>query len=313
MYDFQEDFPTEEACEKHLRKMRWPDGFRCPRCGHGEAWFIRTRKLFDCKSCRKKISLTAGTIFHKTRIPLMKWYRLIHRMATASENGVSISEMQRELEIADYKTVWMMAHKIRKAMAFKITGYNLTGLVQIDASFFETQTQIPRKDTGNEESKKVLCATMIYRDTKGYVKASFVHMKISQKESPDTYTTFLEEIGYGSKTMKGKNSLSAFTKGHIEINYLTEYVDLLTEAKILFDENLITSWDLSGFINKVLNNAKDVIYVTHHKVSEKHLQSYLDEICFRENYRHFPEPIFDLLIKACIATETDTYSDLVNR
>ena len=74
LLEFQKAFATEEACAQHLKEVRWPDGFVCPRCGHGVAWFIRTRKILDCKDCRAQTSLTAGTIFHKTRTPLLKWY-----------------------------------------------------------------------------------------------------------------------------------------------------------------------------------------------------------------------------------------------
>jgi transposase-like protein len=74
------------------------------------------RNLYLCKACRYQASLTAGTILHKTKTPLLKWFWLIYRMAT-SKTGVSIAEMQRELEIKDYKTIWVMAHKIRKGMS----------------------------------------------------------------------------------------------------------------------------------------------------------------------------------------------------
>ena len=69
---FQKTFATEEACFEHLRAMRWPDGFICPRCGYDKAWYIRTRKIMDCKRCRAKTSITAGTIFHKKRTALLK-------------------------------------------------------------------------------------------------------------------------------------------------------------------------------------------------------------------------------------------------
>ena len=104
LLEFQKAFATEEACALHLKEVRWPDGFVCPRCGYGEAWFIRTRKILDCKACRAQTSLTAGTIFHKTRTPLLKWYWIIYHMAL-KKVGVSVSEMQRALEIKDYKSL----------------------------------------------------------------------------------------------------------------------------------------------------------------------------------------------------------------
>lgn len=81
MLEFKKEFPSDWACAQHLGEMRWPDGFRCPKCGHGDACFRSTRNVLDCKSCHSKISLTPGTIFHKTRMPFVKRYRLIYHMA----------------------------------------------------------------------------------------------------------------------------------------------------------------------------------------------------------------------------------------
>lgn len=91
LLDFQKEFSTEEACIQHLIAMRWPEGFVCPRCGHNEAWALRTRKVFDCKRCRAETRLMAGTIFEKTRTPLIKWYWLIYHMAL-DKVGVSVAE-----------------------------------------------------------------------------------------------------------------------------------------------------------------------------------------------------------------------------
>ena len=74
LMQFQKKFGTEKACQKHLFRLRWPEGFRCPRCQHGEAYVHRTRHLYHCKACGYQVSLTAGTVFHKTRTPLHKWF-----------------------------------------------------------------------------------------------------------------------------------------------------------------------------------------------------------------------------------------------
>jgi len=133
---FQEEFQSEEDCYAWLYKTRWPRGFVCRECGGKEYWLISTQqRLYKCRNCRNRVSLTSGTIFHKTRTPLLKWFMLIFRMAT-SKTGVSINEMARELEIKDYKTVWTMTHKVRKAMADRDAQYTLAGLVEIDESFF---------------------------------------------------------------------------------------------------------------------------------------------------------------------------------
>ncbi len=135
LIEFQKAFPDDEACKKHLAQQRWPKGFVCPKCGNADAWYLASRKLFDCKSCRSQTSLIAGTIFEGTRTPLIKWYWLLYHMAM-DKVGVSISEMQRILEISQYRTAWLMAHKVRKAMADRDARYGLAGLIEMDESFF---------------------------------------------------------------------------------------------------------------------------------------------------------------------------------
>ena len=103
LLDFQKEFSTDQACAEHLAKQRWALGFKCPACGHDQFWFLAGRGLLDCKVCRHQTSLTSGTIFHKTRTSLVKWYWLIYHMAM-NKVGVSVAEMQRILEIGSYQT-----------------------------------------------------------------------------------------------------------------------------------------------------------------------------------------------------------------
>ena len=89
LMQFQKKFGTEKACQKHLFRLRWPEGFRCPRCQHGEAYFYRSRHLSHCKACGYQASLTAGTVFHKTRPPLHKWFWMIWLMRR-QKSGISL-------------------------------------------------------------------------------------------------------------------------------------------------------------------------------------------------------------------------------
>ena len=115
--------------------MRWPEGFKCPHCGHAEAYFHSTRRLYQCKSCRYQASVTAGTVFHKTRTPLTKWFWMIWLMGR-QKSGISMKSLQRMLEIKTYKTVWTMGHKIRTALAERDAGYKLAGLIEMDDTYF---------------------------------------------------------------------------------------------------------------------------------------------------------------------------------
>ena len=131
---FQKRFRTEKACQKHLLKLRWPQGYRCPRCQHEQAYFHRTRHLYACKACGYQTSLTAGTIFHKTRTPLRKWFWMIFLMGR-QKSGASMLSLQRILEIRTYKTVWVMGHKIRQAMAERDADYKLADLIELDDTY----------------------------------------------------------------------------------------------------------------------------------------------------------------------------------
>ena len=307
LLEFQKEFSTEGACAQHLREMRWVDNFKCPRCGHIEAWFIRTRNILDCKSCRAKISLTAGTIFHKTRTPLVKWYWLIYHMAM-DKVGVSISEMQRVLEIRDYKTAWLMSHKVRKAMAGRDAGYSLAGLVEMDDSFFGPKGR--KQGRGSERKSTVLCAVSLYRDRQGEEKPGFAHMQVVDNASATNIERFLERLGYGPTTEESQNLLEAIrTDGWKSYGKAIEGTNLFHYKVVL--RNPKSAGKLLPWVHRVISNAKAVIRGSHRGVSEKHLQSYLSEICYRFNRRFWERELFDRLIKACVSTETITYSGLV--
>jgi transposase-like protein len=123
LLEFQRKFSTEGACQKHLFKLRWPSGYRCPRCGHEKYFFHEPRHLYQCKACKYQVSLTAGTIFHKTKTPLRKWFWMIFMMCR-QKSGVSMLTLQRMLAVKSYKTVWTMGHKIRHAMSLRDSYYS---------------------------------------------------------------------------------------------------------------------------------------------------------------------------------------------
>jgi hypothetical protein len=261
----------------------------------------------DCKSCRAKISLTTGTIFHKTRTPLLKWYWLIYHMAMAKV-GVSICEMQRILEIRDYKTAWLMAHKVRKAMADRDAGYSLAGLVEMDESFFGPKGS--KKGRGSERKSTVLCAVSLYRDRKGEERPGFAHMRVVDNASAKTIENFLERLGYGPMNQERKNLLKAIrTDGWRSYGKAIKGQNLSHYKVVLQDPK--AAGRLLPWVHRVISNAKAVIRGSHRGVSEKHLQSYLSEFCYRFNRRFWERELFDRLIKACVSTETMTYSQLV--
>jgi hypothetical protein len=308
LLEFQKAFATEDACAQHLQATRWPDGFICPHCGHPEAWYIRTRKLLDCKGCRSKVSLTAGTIFHKTRTPLVKWYWLLYRMAL-DKVGVSVAEMQRVLEIKDYKTAWLMAHKVRKAMADRDARYRLAGLIELDDAFFGPPGT--RRGRGSERKRTVLCAVSLYRDRAGEERPGFAHLRVVEDASAESIEAFLDRLGCGVTTSEGQQLLEVIrSDGWRAYGRATKDKEL-THCKVVLRDPKAAG-KLLPWVHRVISNAKAVIRGAHRGVSEKHLQAYLSEITYRFNRRYWEKELFDRLVKACVSTGTVTYSQLVD-
>lgn len=111
---FEAWFADEDACREFLVAVRWPEGFLCPNCGSCEAWET-ARGLFMCSSCSRQTSVTAGTIFHRTRTPLRTWFAAMWMMC-AQKNGVSATALQQLLGFRSYETAWAWLHKLRRAM-----------------------------------------------------------------------------------------------------------------------------------------------------------------------------------------------------
>jgi hypothetical protein len=305
--EFQRTFATEDACAAHLRSLRWPEGFVCPRCGHREAWYIGTRKLLDCKVCRAQVSLTAGTIFHRTRTPLVKWYWLLYHMAT-EKVGVSVAQMQRGLEIPDYKTAWLMAHKVRKAMADRDAQYRLAGLIEMDEAFFGPRGT--KRGHGSERKQTVLCAVALYRDRNGRERPGFAHMRVVADASARTVEEFLDRLGCGAATDEGRQLLEAIRSDGWRA-YGTAAKDLAHCKVVLRDPR--SAGKLLPWVHRVISNAKAVLRGANRGVSRKHLQAYLTEVCYRINRRFCERELFDRLVKACVSTGTLTYDQLTKK
>src|SRR5216683_4945210 len=112
---FQRRFASEEACRAYLAASRWPDGYRCPRCQHGEALELPGRLLWRCLACGYDTSVTAGTVLHRTRTPLTQWFWAVY-LVTTQTPGLSALQLQRQLGIRRYETAWTRLHKLRGAM-----------------------------------------------------------------------------------------------------------------------------------------------------------------------------------------------------
>ena len=280
MLQFQRMFQTDEDCLRAIARRRWPDGFVCPHCESREATRLKDRRAFQCHACRKQTSITAGTVFEKTRIPLLKWFFMIYLMAN-DKGGVSATRVVELLGMR-YDTVWHILHKLRTAMGERDELYQLCGSIEIDEAFFGG------KDNGGLRgwaSKKKI-PVLVFVESKGD-RAGALKMKVIEGR-PNMYSIkelvehrvapgqFFEADGkswYGILSAIGHRVTSRKTMQHE------------------LDERL--KW-----VNTATSLAKRFMLGTYHGAARKHLQRYLDEFCFRWNRRDLKTGVFMRLLNA---------------
>jgi len=130
---FLDWFPDEPSCANFLEELRWPNGYVCPSCGAHSEPFRASRNRLICRTCRHQCSVTAGTIFSKTRTSLRSWFAAVWYI-TSQKHGVSALGMQRVLGLGSYQTAWTMLHRLRRAMVREDRD-RLSGIVEVDETF----------------------------------------------------------------------------------------------------------------------------------------------------------------------------------
>lgn len=133
MAEFNRLYGSEEQCHAALVTMRWPDGFVCPKCGGSKHSYLAPKRLFQCAACRAQTSARAGTIFHKSRTPLTKWFMAMHLM-TGSKSDIAALEPARQLGVK-WDTAWLIKQKLMEAMRQRNSIYKLAGDIQIDDAY----------------------------------------------------------------------------------------------------------------------------------------------------------------------------------
>lgn len=293
-FRFQKMFSTDKKCWRFLVKKRWPKGYECPRCAHQRYYFHPQRALFECRQCRYQVSVTANTIFHKTRTPLKKWFWALYLMVH-QKNGISTLQLQKLLEIKTYRTVWMMVHKIRKAMADRDAVYQLQGLIELDDSYFGGTQHPGKRGRGSGNKRPVLVGVEVSDNKRP--KFAWFH-EIPTLESNHIENTLQKKVKTLSaiKTDAYKSFLFIPGKGYFHY------------PKKLDDKKKIATH--LPWVHTLIGNVKNGIRATFHGVSAKHLQRYLDEAMYRFNRRFWEPTLFDRLLNACLITNTITFSEL---
>ena len=186
LLEWQERYGTEKACAAALAKIRWPNGFMCPKCSHERAYYISKRKVYECSSCHYQASVTAGTLFHSTNLPLVKWFWAIYLVAS-DKGGISATRLAKHIGVS-WLTARRMLQKIRVAMGRRDSIYWLDDLIELDDTYVGGKRSGGKRGRGAEGKKPVLVAS----ENKGK-KAGFMAMEAVPTISGETVRKFLEK------------------------------------------------------------------------------------------------------------------------
>ena len=295
--EFQEKFGTEEQCRRHLYEQRWPDGYRCPKCGHNECFNIGSRSLYQCKACSHQASVTAGTIFDKTRTPLTKWFMAIY-LASEDKRGISALALKDKIGVA-YCTAWTMLHKIRHAMGERDGGYQLSGTVEMDEAFFGAPAEGGKRGRGTDKT-----AVFASLSLTGDGKPEFAKMKVIEADEGEAVDGEAVKAFMNGAVAKGSeirtDGLNIYNAGSLK-GYVHNRVK----------DNPDGHPGHLHWIHIIISNAKAFIQGTFHGLDSTHLQRYLDEFCYRFNRRWFKSGVFSRLVKACACSTKVRYHELV--
>lgn len=160
LFEFQTQFPDEDKCREYLANLKWQNGFKCSKCGHGR--YCGGNGTYDrqCTSCRYIESPTAGTLFHKSKVPILKAFYIIYYLST-SKNGISSTELSRKLALRQ-KTCWLFKQKVMKAMESS-QNFPMEGKVDVDETYVGGQDD---QAIGRNEGKKKIMVVAIERKGK---------------------------------------------------------------------------------------------------------------------------------------------------
>jgi transposase-like protein len=280
LLEWQKRYGTEKSCIQTLIKVRWPKGFQCPACGFMKAYYLESRKLYQCSHCRHQVSITADTLFHSTKVPLVKWFWAIYLIAS-DKRGISALRIAKHLGVS-WITARNMLRKIRKAMADRDSVYRLDGIIEFDDTLVGGK-RAGKRGRGAEGKRPVLVA--VETREKG---AGFTAMHAVDSVSKVTVRQFLAKHLKSSQTVK-TDALPALNAVGETQNHKKK-VTPPEEANVWLP-----------LVHIMIGNMKTFINGTFHGVSSNCLQEYLDEFCYRFN-RRFWEPELPLrLLNACLA------------
>ena len=294
LLELERRFASDQACREYLFALRWPEGFVCPRCGHGQAWAMR-RGLWLCVACRHQASVTAGTIFQGSRLPLTLWFRAMWYV-TSQKNGVSAMSVQRVLGLGSYQTAWAWLHKLRRAMVRPGRG-RLGGRVEVDETYVGGHEE---GVIGRHTRDKALVLVAAQEDGRGVGRIRLRRVESLNRATVRDFVAQAVEPGSVIRT-DGLNVYEGLTGyGHEPVIVRRQGADAST---------------LLPRVHRVASLLKRWLLGTHQgAVRTTHLDYYLDEFTFRFNRRKSASrgKLFYRLVQQAVQAEPQPYQSLVH-
>jgi transposase-like protein len=288
LVEMMKDFDTDEECREALIKLRWPNGVECPRCQSTKISTIQKRNQYDCDTCRYQFSVTSGTIFHDSHLPLYKWFFTIYLMCE-SKKGISANQISRSLKMS-YKTAWYLCHRVRKAIEEEKRKAKLKGVVEVDETFIGGRFDARRKKGRKEQTPVV-----------GLIQRGG---KFESRKIPTTS----KKILLGIIRDRISPEATIFTDDYVS------YRDVSETHKHETVNHRRKEWVRDNVHTNTIENAwslfKRSIMGSYHKISDKHLDAYLDEFEWRFNNRQNPFLFRDTLMKLIKAPKME-YQKLI--
>jgi len=288
LFELFEQFGTEAQCEAALEHARWPQGFRCPRCG-GAAHCVlgvRARKTFQCNTCRHQTSLIAGTVFEGTKLALTVWFLAMYLISQA-KTGLSALALKRDLGVS-YPTAWLMHHKLMQAMVEREAGYVLCGTVQVDDAYLGGELNGGTAGRGSENKVPFIGAVSLDED--GHpLRAKFTQLPgFTRKALADWASANL-----GPASTVVSDGLACFAG--------------VTDAGCAHQPTVVGSrkpkeLPMFHWVNTVLGNLKTSLSGAYHGFGfTKYAERYLGAIAYRFNRRFDLHTLPNRLLVAAVA------------
>lgn len=271
---FLDTYGTEEQCTAALEAMRWPEGFRCPRCDHDSGYRLPSRpRLTQCAHCSYQASVTAGTVFHRTRLPLTTWFRAIYHL-TQSKNGIAALELMRRLGV-NYDTAWKIKHKLMEAMAVREAHTKLDVRVEIDDAYLGGERPRRAGKSGRGAEGKTPFIAAVETDTDG--RPQRMVMEVVEGFTLEAVRDFASRHLLPSADVysDGLNCFPAV------IGAGCSHTVCVTGGGRRAAEKPAFRW-----VNTTLGNIKSALVGTYRHLSGRHARRYLGEFQYRFNRRN---------------------------